>query len=135
MPAASIEFEYAALGRGSVLKPAIEARVYALDGREFPLRLLPDSGADCAVFPLDFAEVLGVDLAKCKDVLVDTGDGLAVHQHFAQGIRAVVGEHELQLEVRFARIGIPVLGRKNFFEAFKVLVDERERKVVLTPHP
>lgn len=133
-PAAFTEFPYAALGRGRVLKPAIQGDLFGVEENRFPLLALPDSGADFSVFPMDYAEPLGIDIRNCKDRLVDTGNGKSVHHHWTKGLRAVVAGRELTLKPCFAKIGVAVLGREDFFAEFCVVVDEHQRLVTIWPH-
>lgn len=104
------------------------------DGAEFPVRALVDSGADCSCFPEEFASSLGIDLEECEQNQVHTGNGLAIHYCSDQPLRATIAEREVFLKASFGPIGVPVLGREDFFAEFLVEVDHRRRVVSLTPH-
>jgi hypothetical protein len=99
-----------------------------------PMKMLPDSGASFSVFPRKWAGPLGFDLRECEKIPVDTGDGMAFHFLAPQPIRAWIAEREIELEPCFSKIGVPVLGRQDFFNEFHVAVDERKRLVTITPH-
>ncbi len=98
------------------------------------MRMLVDSGADCSCFPEDFAEILGIDLDACEANPVHTGNGLATHYCGAEPIRATIAERQVLLSATFGPIGVPVLGRDDFFSEFLVEVNHLARTVVLTPH-
>jgi hypothetical protein len=95
---------------------------------------LVDSGADGSVFPEEFAETLGVDLEKCEQAKVHTGNGLAIHYCHAEPVKALIAGRKVDLRGTFGPIGVPVLGREDFFSQFYVEVDERNRVVIITPH-
>jgi len=99
-----------------------------------PMPMLPDSGASFTVFPRKWAVPLGFDLRECEKVPVDTGNGMAYHWLAPRPVRAWVTEREIALEPCFSDIGVPVLGRADFFSEFYVEVDERNRFVKITPH-
>jgi hypothetical protein len=133
-PTASSEHPYAALGHGRQLHPAVEVRLLSRSGAEFPVLALVDSGADCSCFPEEFAEVLGVDLTQCSQNKVHTGNGLAIHYCSQEPICASIAGRDIELAGTFGPIGVPVLGRDDFFAVFLVEVDHPARTVVLTPH-
>jgi len=131
---ASTKFAYAALNQGLALAPAIEVEVEGREGTWFPFRMLPDSGASGTVFPRKHAVPLGFDLRVCEKVDVDTGNGKTKHWRAPRPIKARVSGREIQLRACFGNIGVPVLGREDFFSEFYVEVDERNRFVKITPH-
>lgn len=96
--------------------------------------MLVDSGADCSCFPEGFAEVLGIDLDACEENSVHTGNGLATHYSGVEPIRATIAERQILLSANFGPIGVPVLGRDDFFSEFLVEVNHLTRTVILTPH-
>ena len=99
-----------------------------------PMKMLPDSGATFTVFPLKWAVPLGFDKRDCEEIPVDTGNGTAFHGLAPQPVRAWVAGRELELGPCFSKIGVPVLGRQDFFSEFHVAIDERKRLVTITPH-
>jgi hypothetical protein len=122
------------LGHGTTLMPFVDVRVQLASGSEFPLQMIPDSGATCTVIPRKYAVSLGFDIRECSTEKVDTGAGIAYQKVAPRPISAKVAGREIELEPRFANIGVPVLGRWDFFAEFYVEVDERNRVVTLTPH-
>lgn len=96
--------------------------------------MLVDSGASRSVFPRRYAVPLGFDLRECERQTVDTGNGLADHFLAPVPLCARIAGREIELCCCFGAIGVPVLGREDFFAEFYVEVDERRRVVVITPH-
>lgn len=133
-PAASSEFAYAALGHGAALHPAIEVLLEGRNGSEFPVRALVDSGADCSCFPEDFADVLGINLGECDQSSVHTGNGLAIHYCAPEPIHTTIAGRKISLTASFGPVGVPVLGREDFFAEFLVEINHPKRIVILTPH-
>jgi hypothetical protein len=78
--------------------------------------------------------VLGVDLEQCEQNPVHTGNGLAVHYCAPEPLRATIAEREVLLTASFGPIGVPVLGRDDFFTEFLVEINHPKRIVVLRPH-
>jgi hypothetical protein len=122
------------LGQGSTLFPVVQARLELPSGKLLPLDMLPDSGATGTVLPRKYAVPLGFDLRSCEKVKVDTGNGLAHHYKAPAPVRALIADRELDLYPCFGNIGVPVLGREDFFREFYLEIDERRRAVLITPH-
>jgi Aspartyl protease len=131
---ASTEFPYATLGQGTALFPVIEVRVEMPEGELFPFQMIPDSGATGTVLPRKYAVPLGFDLRECDEVEVDTGNGRAKQYETPRPLNAQIAGREIELHACFGNIGAPVLGRKDFFSAFYVEIDERNRIVKVRPH-
>lgn len=112
----------------------MEVKLRGPQGAEFPVRMLVDSGADCSCFPIQFAQALGIDLEECEENSVHTGNGLAKHYCAQEPIPAVVADREVALTASFGPLGVPVLGRDDFFSVFLVVVDHPARIVQLIPH-
>lgn len=77
---------------------------------------------------------LGFDLRDCEKQAVDTGNGLASHYLAPRSLTASIAGKEVSLACCFGGIGVPVLGREDFFTEFYVEIDERRRIVAITPH-
>lgn len=104
---------------------------------KFPQQVIPDSGSDRSVFPAQFAKALGIELdddVACGDEKVKTGNGTTYHRVFRRGLIATVLGREIQLDVAFGDIGVPVVGREDFFAEFLVDFDHRRRIVSITPY-
>lgn len=96
---------------------------------------LLDSGADISAIPLKFAKLAGLDLDGEKKSAL--GIGGKVEAINTSGTIIVQKGHErhsftLPLKVIFTDDAIPVLlGRRGFFEHFKITFEESDEKVSL----
>ena len=92
-----------------------------------------DSGASFSIFNKDRAEILGIDPKKGEGISLTVGNGGLLEVYV----------HKLQVEfanVRFSAligfsyqlgVGFNLLGRKSFFERFKICFDDKHRFVEL----
>jgi len=95
-----------------------------------------DSGADISYFGAAHARFLSLDIQSgVMDGCTGIGGPSACYYH--QDIRIEVGGHELTLGAHFSRSwgnDFAILGRQDFFDAFRVVIDEKRRFVELTVH-
>lgn len=112
----------------------IEAELLLDSGSWFPCKMLPDSGATATTLPRKYAVSLGFDIRDCEERRFDTGNGVAIHHEAPRPVSAIVAGRTIELHPCFAKIGVPVLGREDFFAEFYVEVDEINRFVKITPH-
>jgi len=112
----------------------IEVRVDLPNGGVFPFQMIPDSGATDTVLPRKYAVPLGFDLRECAKVEVETGNGRGIQYEMPRPLDAVIAGERIELHACFGDIGAPVLGRRDFFSAFYVEIDERNRIVKIRPH-
>jgi hypothetical protein len=110
--------------------PGIPIVIHGPTGR-IPLTGLVDSGADSLVMPMVIAKSLGIEKSKCKKMRCLGVGGKGYQYIWPQGI-----EYEVQPMNRtrvtavaaFAE-GLPssiaLLGREDFFQVFKVAIDQR----------
>jgi hypothetical protein len=122
------------VGPGALV-PVVPLVLEKLDGTKTPpLVALVDSGADSSLFPVSIAGLLGVDLASCAEIDGMTAGG--VSKRFAASV-PVVGDccgKTITLNAAFEpNLPIILLGREDFFTHFKVVFDQRSRR--LTVHP
>ena len=103
-------------------------------GKEFPLYGLLDSGADGSCFPEQWVEFLGVDLADCAKLDVQTGAGIGRHYEARQPLTLTVAGIKIPVRSAFGPVGVAILGRGDFFEHFYVEIDERAKVTYLRPH-
>jgi hypothetical protein len=136
MPSPSIEFPYRTRleGGAAFLVPVILAELPTPCG-VYPIRLLLDSGADCTMLSRALGELAGMDVASLPKVSVK---GIA-----GQSVEVYRGT----VDLRIANLQLPpipclyvesmmnplLLGREGFFDLFNIFLDNRRRKVVLTP--
>jgi hypothetical protein len=92
-----------------------------------PTRALIDSGADCSSFPAQWASALGIDLAN--DCVVTNGasaGGQTTVHTYKPGITALFAGERVSLTASFnPALPIVLLGRMDFFAAYKVSFDQR----------
>jgi hypothetical protein len=101
---------------------------------------LIDSGADDALFPLVIAARLGIDLAKCRRETCETAGGTTDQFIWDPGIEIEIPEMNrtrVKAQASFSA-GLPsriiLLGRNDFFCAFRVYIDERAKLFRLEPY-
>jgi hypothetical protein len=98
---------------------------------------LIDSGADSSMLPLQLADYLGIELSACREDQCLTAAGLTARYVWEEGIEAEVQalRRRIHLDVSFVT-GLPalLLGRSDFFAAFRVEIDERGQTFYLEPY-
>lgn len=89
-----------------------------------------DSGADISLFTRSDCALLGYKLEKGKEKLIGGVSG-ALIRTFVHQIPIKIGNTKFNAEMAFAEIeNVPrLIGRKNIFEKFQVLFDEKKLKV------
>jgi Aspartyl protease len=113
-------------------------RLRSLDGELQPSTpAIVDSGADTSTFPASMAKSLGITLDEscCERGRAATANGETVIWSYPQGIKALIedrGEHHLKADFCDG-LTIPLLGRKDFFNAYRVTFDERAETLTLEP--
>ena len=94
-----------------------------------------DSGASFSIFHADRAEILGIPTDKGKEVLLTVGDGglLKVYIH---KIHVELANESLIAEIGFSKqlgVGFNLLGRKSFFDQFRICFNDGEKFVEIIP--
>ena len=112
--------------------PIVPVRLHSVAGSPAVVMALIDSGADCACFPRDWAEPLGINLSECSPRVGVTAGGENEQVWWPQGVRAHIAGVELQLTGVFADTPVALLGRQDFFRVFEVAFDERATRFTLT---
>lgn len=96
-----------------------------------------DSGADFCVFSSEVSDALELELAKGERVqLAGIKKGAPMIGYFHEVVYKIKGV-EYKAKFAFAEefnSQYGLLGRKGFFEYFKVEIDERNKKTKLTPY-
>ena len=95
-----------------------------------------DSGASVSIFQDERAEILGVDYRQGKEILVKVGDGGLIEVFVHQLPVELAGER-FTADIGFSAqlgIGFNLLGRRSFFDHFRVCFDDQNRKLDLSPH-
>ncbi len=93
-------------------------------------RALLDTGADFTTFSHAWAEMLGIDLQDdCTPVDVSVAaDENTTHLMYDKGMEIEVVGERMVLPIVFFCVNLPValLGRRDFFNRYLVLLDNRE---------
>lgn len=115
--------------------PALPIRLRGLDGKWQPSALaIVDSGADGSTFPTMWAHGLGIELNPgwCDESTAETAGGTVVCWVYRPGIKALIDGTEHQLKASFCEgLEVPLLGRKDLFEAYKIMFDQRAKSFTL----
>lgn len=96
---------------------------------------LLDSGADLSVIPLDFAQLLNLDLNKEKTKAygiggevdsIETSVNLAISKghenyNFVIPIKVILGDYDFPI----------ILGRQGFFDKFLITFNQDKHKIIL----
>jgi hypothetical protein len=80
------------------------------------------------------AQQLGIKLALscCEKTTAETAGGAVDCWVYPQGIKALIAGEEIYLKASFCDgLKVPLLGRRDFFNAFKVMFDQRGRSFTL----
>lgn len=123
---------------GGALVPALAIRVQGLDGAWQPETLaLIDSGADLTTFPASWAKSLGIalDASCCEEKQAVTAGGPAVVWAYPQGLRVSIEGIDHWLKAEFCiGLDLPLLGRRDFFDSYRIMFDERAKSFTLEPY-
>ena len=94
-----------------------------------------DSGASFSIFGSDRADLLGVDYKRGTPVHLVVGDGDSL-EVFLHKVSVEFAGTEFVAEIGFSHelgIGFNLLGRKSFFDRFRICFDDRHRRLDVTP--
>jgi hypothetical protein len=104
-----------------------------MDGTKTPpLVALVDSGADSSLFPGSIAALVGVDLASCSKVQGMTAGGVSQRSIAPSPLVGECCGKTMDLNAAFEpNLPIILLGREDFFLHFKVVFDQRNRRMTV----
>jgi hypothetical protein len=115
--------------------PIVVVEVVGTSGRAIPVRALVDSGADFSTFPIEMMKPLGLYKSHCHKVDSETASGKAHCYICKEPLEANFRGESFDLIAAFMPgLKIPLLGRNDFFEHFKVSFNERDSKLTLTTY-
>jgi hypothetical protein len=123
-------------GHRAILRPALPVTLLGGHGGEMTTaRALVDSGADFTTFSHDWAELLAIDLERdCEVRDVGIADGRPSRRYvYTGGLQVeVVGERLFLAVAMFCKnLPVALLGRKDFFERYLVLLDQQNQRFFL----
>ena len=90
-----------------------------------------DSGASFSIFHSDIAEILEIQIESGEKVLVTVGDGSLIPVYMHE-LKVKFAGKEFEARIGLSKklgIGFDIIGRKDFFENFKICFDEKNKTV------
>lgn len=127
-----LEYPYSKIGEKFF--PIIPLKIF-YQGKEIKLEALTDAGATASIFEPEIAELLHIDLEKCKRIAL-RGIGGTITA-YVQRVLLKIGGKEIDTEVTFSKeldVKINLLGREGVFDNFEVCYNDKEKKVSLTEY-
>lgn len=103
------------------------------NGKTFPTTGILDSGADVSLFPADWAEPLGIQIADCEVVAGGSAQGSSDYHVWNEPIRATLLGKTIDLHAIFGGYSEVLLGREDFFDHFRLTIEHRKRRFFLEP--
>lgn len=125
----NIEFPY--LKRGAVYYPVVQVLLGA-GSRIIPLTALVDSGASFSVFRPETAKALGIGIERGTKIYLEGIGGRILG--YLHRVPMEVGSKQFSCKVVFSyefKVSFNLIGRDNFFQYFRITLDESNRKTVL----
>lgn len=91
-------------------------------GKWYPVTMIVDSGADATLLPRWIAQILGIDLKRDGQPVEMSGVGGDEIVWLVRNVNARLGTWERWIPIGFLDHDniMPLLGRKDFFETFRV---------------
>src|SRR5574341_1727238 len=93
-----------------------------------------DSGATFSIFHSDIAEILDIKIEDGEKVFVTVGDGSLIPVYLHE-LRVKFAGKDFNASIGMSKklgIGFDIIGRKSFFENFKICFDEKNKTVEST---
>ncbi len=101
-------------------------------GKDFPVTGVIDSGADVSLFPADWAEPLGIQIADCQMVPGMSASGGACEIHvWKEPLHAVLLGRKFELTPAFGGTNEVLLGRDDFFMQFEARFNQQKKRFSL----
>jgi hypothetical protein len=102
-----------------------------------PTPAIVDSGADSTALPFEWAALMGIDIERdCIEKPCGTAGGEVTGFYCSVGIEAMILGERLILGATFNRgLDFVLLGRRDFFNAFRVLFDQRAQTFTVERYP
>lgn len=113
-------------------EPIVTLKVLGKEGW-VELEAYIDSGASFSIFHKDRADILGINYETGQELLLTVGDGglLKVYLH---KLNVELANKKFIAIIGFSNqlgVGFNLLGRKSFFDRFRVCFDDKKRFVEL----
>jgi len=111
--------------------PIIPIKLKSVGGEWITFDAFVDSGASYTLFTAEIGEILGLDVENGEKIYVTVGDGSLITVYLHE-LEVKIGEKTFKATIGFSKqlgIGFNIIGRKDFFEKFKICFDERAKIV------
>lgn len=123
-----------------IVRPALGVHLLDHVGKRLAqARAIVDSGADQTTLSHEWAEVLGIDLERdCSPVKASiASEQEAIHWAYTEGLWVEVLNESLFLPVAMfcKKLPVTLLGRRDFFDRYLVLFDDRMHRFFLERRP
>lgn len=92
-----------------------------------------DTGSDISIIPLEIAEILGIESKEEGEVIGITGNKMKVRHG---NIKIIFGKERQEYQFTMPVLipekegGQIIIGRLGFFENFKIIFSESEKKII-----
>lgn len=128
-----IEFEYREQESGlfgKILRPVADVYFVDKEGNKLISFMYIDSGADITLIPRQLGESLGFTVEEDKIIEIG-GIGDAKVPVLVKTAKVLLGDKETEIRIAWALIEEvpPLLGRTDVFDIFKVVFDQKNRKI------
>lgn len=135
---AKSEFPYRYIGseEQAPLAPLVPVEIARAGQEPYVNELLIDSGADATVFPMKYMEEFGISIEECEKRRLHPACGEdAQGYQYMEGVPARIQGADVRLKIVFVETTEePVLGRADFFDSFRVTLDQRGGVLTLEPY-
>lgn len=125
-----MEFSYQQNNSGQFF-PVIPLKIFR--GKKFlPTIALVDSGATISIFRPDIAKYLGIEIETGKEIFLGGVGGRI--KGYVHNLETIVGNKKLLLPMVFSseyHVSFNLLGRNTFFNNFRIIFDEKNKKIKL----
>ncbi len=114
--------------------PIIPLKMFGKDGW-IGFEAYVDSGASFSIFHIDRAEILGIKYEKGERIHMTVGDGGLI-EVFIHRLKVRLAGEGFFADIGFSKqlgIGFNLLGRKSFFDRFRICFDDSYHFLELHP--
>ena len=95
-----------------------------------------DSGAFGSIFSAEAASALGINISKGKSAIVLVGNGSHISV-FYHKLMIKIGPIAMRATIGFSEeldVDMNLLGRKDIFDRFRIIFDDRRQIISFAPH-
>lgn len=128
-----MDFPYVRIQSG-LFGPIVTLDIYARDGTCVSMEAYVDSGATYSIFRADRAEILGLKLHQGRKTLIIVGDGNEIPVYLFRLPVRFAG-HSFIAIIGFSKklgVGFNLLGRRGFFDKFRICFNDRAKLIQTT---